>query len=91
MNKTDLINSVYNKLSIPKKDCENVIETLFETMSEALLNGEDVMISGFGSLEVKTVNEKRITDLHTKEDIILPKTKQVKFHTSKKFKAKLNK
>lgn len=91
MNKTDLINIVYNKLSIPKKDCENVIETLFETMEEALINGEDIMISGFGSFEIKTTNEKRIKNLHTKSDIILPKTKQVKFHVSKKYKEKLNK
>jgi nucleoid DNA-binding protein len=89
MNKSDLINIVYNKLSIPKKDCEAVIETLFESMEEALLNEEDIMISGFGSFEVKKTSAKKITDLHTKEDIVLPETKQVKFRSSKKFKQKI--
>ena len=58
MNKSDLINIVYNKLSLPKKDCEIVIETLFETMEDSLVNGEEIMISGFGSFEVKTTKEK---------------------------------
>ena len=91
MNKSDLINIVYNKLSLPKKDCEIVIETLFETMEDYLVNGEEIMISGFGSFEVKTTKEKKITNLHTKEDILLPETKQIKFHTSKKLKDKINK
>ena len=40
---------------------------------------------------VKTTKEKKITNLHTKEDIVLPETKQIKFHTSKKLKNKINK
>ena len=59
MNKKDLVNIVYSKISVPKKDCELVIDTLFSTMEEVLTNGEDILISNFGSFEIKETKEKK--------------------------------
>lgn len=86
MNKKDLVNIVYSKIAIPKKDCELVIDTLFETLEEALINNEEVMISSFGTFEIKESKEKKIISLHSKEELIVPPKKSIKFHPSKKIK-----
>jgi DNA-binding protein HU-beta len=86
MNKKDLVNIVYSKISVPKKDCELVIDTLFSTMEEVLTNGEDILISNFGSFEIKETKEKKMVSLHSKEEIVVPSKKNLKFHPSKKIK-----
>ena len=89
MNKSDLVNIVYSKIAVPKKECELVIDTLFSTMEEVLKNGEDIMISNFGSFEIKETKEKKILSLHTKEEMIVPSKKNLKFHPAKKIKESL--
>ena len=89
MNKKELVNIIYSKISVPKKDCELVVDTLFSTLEETLVNGEDVMISNFGSFEIKETKEKKMISLHSKEEIIVPSQKNLKFHPSKKLKDKI--
>ena len=86
MNKKELVNIIYSKIAVPKKDCELVVDTLFSTMEETLINGEDIMISNFGSFEIKKTKEKKMIALHSKEEIIVPSKKSLKFHPSKKLK-----
>lgn len=86
MNKSELINAVFNKVVLPKKDCENIINETFNAILEALSNNEEVMITGFGAFEVKESKEKKVTNLHTKQVISVPPTKTIKFHPCKKAK-----
>ena len=54
MNKKALIDAVAAKLDITKKDATIAVETVFDTITESLVNGNKVDISGFGKFEVKT-------------------------------------
>lgn len=90
MNKSDLINEVFNKTVLPKKDCEMVVNSLFDTILEELIKGSTISISGFGIFETKTLAAKKITNLHTKEMIDVPEKKSVKFKLSKTAKEKMN-
>ncbi|MWV44956.1 HU family DNA-binding protein [Paenibacillus sp. HJL G12] len=51
MNKQDLINNVADNTDYAKKDVENVVIDVFNQIAEALKNGEDVNIAGFGKFE----------------------------------------
>ena len=90
MNKQDLINKVFDKTALLKKDCENVINTAFELIVEELAKGDDVLITGFGSFEVKTAKPKRVISLKDHEEIIVPPSKSIKFHCAKKAKDIVN-
>ena len=48
MNKKALIDAVAAKLDITKKDATVAVETVFDTITESLVNGNKVDISGFG-------------------------------------------
>ncbi|GMA66121.1 HU family DNA-binding protein [Alicyclobacillus fastidiosus] len=53
MNKQDLINKTAEKTGFTKKDTEALVNSVFETIEEALSAGEKVQILGFGTFEVR--------------------------------------
>lgn len=86
LNKKGLIDVVANKLDITKKDATIAVETVFEAITEALVNGNKVDISGFGKFEVKTRAERTGINPATKETIQIPATKAPGFKAAKALK-----
>lgn len=55
MNKSDLVNSVAERLtSLSRKDVEVIVNQVFDSMTISLAKGERIEIRGFGSFEVRT-------------------------------------
>ena len=52
MNKKELIDIVSEKRDLTKKDAEMLVDTVFDTMVDTMLDGEKVLISGFGTFKV---------------------------------------
>ena len=86
LNKKGLIDVVANKLDITKKDATVAVETVFEAITEALVNGNKVDISGFGKFEVKTRAERTGINPATKETIQIPASKAPGFKAAKALK-----
>jgi DNA-binding protein HU-beta len=53
LNKQDLINKTAEKTGLTKKDSEAVVNSVFETIEEALAAGEKVQVLGFGTFETR--------------------------------------
>ena len=53
MVKTDLINKLANEMEFSKKDAQIVVDTVFESISKTLINGDKVELRGFGSFKTK--------------------------------------
>ena len=54
MNKMDLIAKVSDKTGLKKKDAELAVNSVFETIEEALADGEKVQLIGFGTFETRS-------------------------------------
>lgn len=55
MNKSDLIEMLAKKLpNLAGRDVEVIVNTIFDSMSDALKTGDRIEIRGFGSFEVRT-------------------------------------
>ena len=82
----------------PEMDCVflsrrragEIINTLCDTMKDALARGEDVRISGFGKFQVKFKWGRKGRNPQTGEMIILRSRRTVTFRTSPKLKEKMN-
>ena len=86
MNKTDLIAAVAQNAGLTKKDAERVLTAAFDAMTAALVNGEKVQLSGFGTFEVKEREARIGRNPHTKEALEIPATKVPVFKASKALK-----
>lgn len=53
MNKSDLIKTLSKQLDLPVRKSEEIIDTVFNTMSKNLVSGDRIEIRGFGSFMVK--------------------------------------
>lgn len=49
--KDQLVNSIGNRLGISKFESSRILEFVLETGKGSLSNGEDVLISGLGTLD----------------------------------------
>ena len=86
MNKTELIAAVAEKAGLTKKDAERVVSATFETITESLVKGEKVQVSGFGIFEVKAREARVGRNPRTKETIEIPATRLPAFKASKALK-----
>jgi len=53
MNKSDLIEALSKDTGLPKGKAEEVVKTVFNTMANALADGDRVEIRGLGTFKVK--------------------------------------
>ena len=86
MNKTELIAAVAAKAGLTKKDAERVVNATIESITESLVKGDKVNVSGFGIFEVKTREARVGRNPRTKETIQIPATKLPAFKASKTLK-----
>ena len=83
MNKTELITNTAQNAGVARKDAERVINAAIDAITAALVNGDKVQLSGFGSFEVKDREARVGRNPHTKDAIEIPATKVPVFKASK--------
>ncbi|KIX14970.1 HU family DNA-binding protein [Dethiosulfatarculus sandiegensis] len=92
MNKRDLTiqvsEAVGNKLS--KAICSHIIECILSSITAALMRGESIKITGFGTLKVTGRAARRGRNPQTGEKINIPARKTVRFKPAKLLKAVVN-
>ena len=86
MNKTELIAAVAEKANISKKDSEAIVTATFDTIVDALKEGEKVQLVGFGSFEVKHRAARTGRNPKTKAAITIPASSTPTFKAGKAFK-----
>ena len=90
MNKTELIASVAEKTGLTKKDADRVVAATFETIAQAMADGDKVQVSGFGSFDVKARDARTGRNPKTGEPVEIAASRRVTFSASKTLKDKLN-
>ena len=82
MNKTELIAIAAENAGLTKKDTERVLNAAIDAISLALIRGEKVQLSGFGTFETKDREARVGRNPHTKEAIEIPATRVPAFKAS---------
>ncbi|HPJ97058.1 MAG TPA: integration host factor subunit alpha [Syntrophales bacterium] len=90
MTKIDIIQDVYEKLGIPKKDSAKIVESVFELMKDSLAKGEKIKISGFGNFIVKEKKSRRGRNPQTGEEISISARRVLTFKSSQVLRRVLN-
>ena len=86
MNKTELIAVAAQASGMTKKDTERVLNAAIDAITAALVKGEKVQLSGFGTFETKDRESRVGRNPHTKEAIEIPATRVPAFKASKALK-----
>ncbi len=88
MNKAGLIDAIAVKTAT-KKEAQEIVDTIWNTIKSSLKKQEDVAISGFGTFKVKQTKARMGRNPKTGETIQIPAKKKVAFRVSKELKSLL--
>lgn len=90
MTKANLIEALYEKVGLSKKESSLIVETIFELIRTSLENGRKVKISGFGNFNVRSKNVRRGRNPQTGEEIKISARSVLTFKASPVLKKALN-
>ncbi|MBU0653197.1 MAG: integration host factor subunit alpha [Proteobacteria bacterium] len=90
MTKIDIVESIYEKLGMPKKDCSRIVESVFDIIKSEFEKGSQVNISGFGKWSVKAKKKRKGRNPQTGEPLTIDARKVVTFKPSLVLRAKVN-
>lgn len=89
MNKSELVYEVTNRLDVTRKEAEDVIDCFLDLIAENLANGDKVVLSGFGTFEIRNRVSRLGVNPRTGERIDIPCQKTPAFKVGKILKDKL--
>lgn len=83
MNKTELIAVVAEKAEVTQKEAELVLTAMVDTIQEMLAQGEKVVLTGFGTFEVRHRVARKGRDPRTGQEIEIPAQRTPAFRAGK--------
>ena len=90
MTRTELVANVAEKAGITKKAADQVLASFFETIKQALVEGDKVQIIGFGTFEIRNRAARKGRNPQTNEEIDIPASKLPSFKAGKALKEAVN-
>lgn len=91
LTKAELIDLLFEKVAVNKREAKNVVESFFEEISAQLESSESVKLSGFGNFQVRDKPPRPGRNPKTGEDIPITARRVVTFHPSGKLKSMVEK
>jgi integration host factor subunit alpha len=90
LTKDKLVTRLQTQIGMTKPESRQIVERLFAIMKSTLGDGEDLLISGFGTFLVKQKNPRRGRNPQTKEALMLKARKVLVFKTSRVLRERVN-
>ena len=90
LTKIDVVESIYEKLGMPKKDCVRIVESVFDIIKSECAKGDHVNISGFGKWTVKAEKARNGRNPKTGKAMMVAARRVVTFKPSYVLRNKMN-
>ncbi len=90
MTKIDICEKIKENLGVPTRKASEMLETVLKILKNALANGEDVRISGFGKFLVKQKADRTGRNPQTGDAITIEARRVLTFRPSHILKGQIN-
>ncbi len=90
MTKADLVEKVSREAEMTKKDAEQLVEVIFESIVGSLNKGEKIELRGFGSFRVRERDARKGRNPKTGEAVDIPAKRVAYFKPGKELKELIN-
>ncbi|MCY4177748.1 MAG: integration host factor subunit alpha [Endozoicomonadaceae bacterium] len=88
--KADITEHLHRKIGLNKKESKDFVQEFFDTISETLISGESVKLSGFGNFILHNKNARPGRNPKTGEEALITPRRIVTFRSGDKFKSKVS-
>ena len=90
MTRLQLIDKLAFRMKITKKDADTYLNAFLDSIIDALVKGERVVVQGFGSFKVNKLKARAAKKPLTDELIQLPVRYRLSFHAGKELRERVN-
>lgn len=87
LTKADMVERLYEELGLNKREAKDLVEMFFEEIRNALAEGQEVKLSGFGNFHLRDKNERPGRNPKTGEMIPVSARRVVTFRAGQKLKS----
>ncbi len=84
-----IIQAVHEKVGLSRADCGSLVEWVFSEISDTLVAGEEVKLSGFGTFSVRGKKERKGRNPKTGDEVPIAARRVVTFRASSNLKEKV--
>ena len=91
MTKADLVEIIFEKVGLSKKEAQTIVESIFDTIMQAFKDGEGVKLSGFGTFSVRRKRARRGRNPKTGDELEITPRRVLTFRASNQLKALIEK
>ena len=91
LTKADMAEHLFEELGLNKREAKDMVEMFFEEIRQALEDGRQVKLSGFGNFDLREKKQRPGRNPKTGEEIPITARRVVTFHASQKLKAMVEK
>ena len=89
LTKADLVNNLFEKLGINKREAKELVELLFEEIRAALEQGHNVKLPGFGNFNLRDKKARPGRNPKTGQDVPITARRVVTFRSGQKLKSNM--
>ncbi|WP_280190739.1 integration host factor subunit alpha [Delftia sp. PS-11] len=89
LTKAQLADLLFDEIGLNKRESKEMVDAFFELISQSLVAGEDVKLSGFGNFQIRTKAPRPGRNPRTGEEIPIEARRVVTFHASSKLKEQI--
>jgi integration host factor subunit alpha len=86
LTKAHLVALLVDRLNIGRRESKEMVDTFFEIMSDTLIQGENLKLSGFGNFHVRSKGQRPGRNPRTGQAVAITPRHVVTFHASAKLK-----
>ena len=89
LTKADMAEKLFEDLGLNKREAKELVEMFFEEVRQALENGKQVKLSGFGNFDLRDKKQRPGRNPKTGEEIPITARRVVTFRPGQKLKARV--
>lgn len=89
LTKAQLAELLFEQIGLNKRESKDMVDAFFDLISDSLVEGNDVKISGFGNFQIRTKAARPGRNPRTGEAIAIQARRVVTFHASHKLKEQI--
>jgi integration host factor subunit alpha len=89
LTKAEMAEMLFNELGLNKREAKELVELFFGEVRDALSEGDDVKLSGFGNFTLRNKNQRPGRNPKTGEEIPISARRVVTFRPGQKLKARV--
>lgn len=90
MTKSELIEAVSARTDLPKNKAEEIVNAIFDAMTQALLEDRRIEVRGFGSFSIRRYNERKGRNPRTGDEVQVADKRSVHFKVGKELRERVD-